>query len=72
MENMQTVEFIELYHKGDDGDYKWIDNHGQLIRCENCKHRGESKDGLYCKTYLIFKDPEGFCDKGEKGKPNEL
>ena len=33
-----NVEFIESYIKKDDGDYFWNDNHGELIRCKDCKH----------------------------------
>lgn len=31
------VEFIESYYKIDGGDYKWDDNHGQLVRCKDCR-----------------------------------
>lgn len=31
------VEFIESYIKIGN-DYKWNDNHGELIRCKDCKY----------------------------------
>ena len=41
----QKVEFIESYIKFVNGsaDYQWHDNHGELIRCKDCKWRS-----LYC------------------------
>lgn len=34
------VEFIESYWTGGEfgSDYKWNDNHGELIRCKDCKN----------------------------------
>lgn len=36
----QKVYFIESYWTGGEygSDYQWNDNHGELIRCGNCKH----------------------------------
>ena len=34
---MAKIEFIESYIKYDGSDYEWSDNHGELIRCKNCK-----------------------------------
>lgn len=46
---MNKVEFIESYIK-QGNDYIWNDNHGELIRCKNCKHRpfinGEYENGF--------------------------
>lgn len=33
------VEFIESYIKIGNSDYQWQDNHGELVRCKDCKHR---------------------------------
>ena len=69
-EEMTKIEFIESYRKGDDGDYLYNDNHGELIRCRNCRHRGDdftaTAGDTYCLKYGIIKDLAGFCDKGEK------
>ena len=36
----RKVEFIESYWTGGEfgSDYQWNDNHGELIRCKDCKH----------------------------------
>lgn len=38
---MRLIEFIESYRKADNGDYQWNDNHGELIRCKDCKWFGK-------------------------------
>lgn len=35
---MVKIEFIESYIKHDGSDYEWSDNHGELVRCKNCKY----------------------------------
>jgi len=40
-EERQTVEFIESYIKIGNGDYHWNDNHGELIRCKDCRFRDD-------------------------------
>lgn len=71
----KKVEFIESYIKHGNGDYTWNDNHGELIRCKDCKHRGYS---MYCPVALIvdlLKDTrvfeykvsdDWFCADGER------
>ena len=40
----KKVEFIESYTKGPSGhDYAWNDNHGELIRCKDCKYYAQTK-----------------------------
>ena len=36
----RKVEFIESYWTGGElgSDYQWNDNHGELVRCRDCKH----------------------------------
>ena len=50
------VEFIESYIKIGN-DYKWNDNHGELIRCKDCGHwdRGE------CFIFSMITDDMCFC-----------
>ena len=38
--NKRLVEFIESYWTGGEcgSDYKWNDNHGELVRCKDCKY----------------------------------
>lgn len=54
----KRVEFIESFIKLGNGDYQWNDNHGELIRCKNCKNY--SGDGMYCGWNMIA-SAEGFC-----------
>jgi len=37
MKEHKRVELIETYLKIGN-DYQWFDNHGELIRCRNCKY----------------------------------
>ena len=37
----KKVEFIEVYIKVNDSDYQWCDNHGELVRCKDCKWFGK-------------------------------
>ena len=70
------VEFIESYIKGVNGsaDYQWNDNHGELIRCKNCKWRGNKKKCIVAfvadkqEFPLFFYDNRGewFCADGVK------
>jgi hypothetical protein len=39
----QRVEFIESYIKIGNGDYQWNDNHGELIRCKDCKYNDDGE-----------------------------
>lgn len=40
-----------------------ISDHGELIRCRDCKHR--MHDGT-CIKNMKRKPDEGFCDEGER------
>lgn len=63
---LKIVEFIESYIKVDGSDYQWNDNHGELVRCKDCKHRD---DGGFClgRGYPEQLVPDdGYCDKGER------
>ena len=55
---MVKIEFIESYIKHDGSDYEWSDNHGELIRCKNCRYWQDNQEGHY---------PHKDCpwDKGE-------
>lgn len=57
----RKIEFIESYWTGGEygSDYKWDDNHGELIRCKDCKHR------LEC-DYWIENGDDWFCADGER------
>ena len=75
----RLVEFIESYWTGGEygSDYKWNDNHGELIRCKDCKHATMTSDGMMCKYCAmdtddfgdqrdVYHDADWFCADGEK------
>ena len=47
----RKVEFIESYIKVGN-DYQWNDNHGELIRCKDCK---------FCDACVLSNSEDGFC-----------
>jgi hypothetical protein len=65
MPETKRVEFIESYIKIGNGDYKWHDNHGELIRCKYCKYY---KDGTgMCALYHAHGCAETwYCADGER------
>lgn len=65
MMEREKVEFIESYIKVQGGDYQWSDNHGELIRCKNCKHYKEGT-GM-CDLYHAHGNAETwYCADGER------
>ena len=66
----QKVEFIESYIKIGNGDYEWNDNHGELIRCKDCKHRllptGETRAECMARAGWFPVDDDWFCADGER------
>lgn len=71
----EKVEFIESYIKIGNGDYQWNDNHGELIRCKDCKHcdvlrtvKGWEIVGTkaYCEKTDCSHELDWFCADGEK------
>ena len=67
----QKVEFIESYIKIGNGNYEWNDNHGELIRCKDCKHGEKTSTFRYypnltwCNKYERSHDDDWFCADGE-------
>ena len=59
------VEFIESYIKNGNGDYQWNDNHGELIRCKDCKYKN---DPINCKLASegMYQKDDWYCADGEK------
>ena len=57
----RKVEFIESYWTGGEygSDYKWNDNHGELVRCKDCKHH------LECDCWIENGD-DWYCADGER------
>lgn len=67
----RKVEFIESYWTGGEygSDYRWNDNHGELVRCKDCKHWDAKKNechniNSYMQYRPCFKD--WFCADGER------
>lgn len=65
----RKVEFIESYWTGGQcgSDYVWNDNHGELIRCKDCKHGCDWDDGRWkCIKNGGMHAPYWFCADGVK------
>ena len=64
----RKVEFIESYWTGGEygSDYKWNDNHGELVRCRDCKHNGDGE--CMIKTGYFPVKPDWFCADGKRGE----
>ena len=64
MTDREKVEFIESYIRIGNGDYQWSDNHGELIRCRDCKYY----DGIsVCtKICLMVSHGDWYCADGER------
>ena len=57
----RLVEFIESYWTGGEygSDYHWNDNHGELVRCRDCKH-----EETCCRRRTD--NPDWFCADGKR------
>ena len=64
-DKLVKVEFIESYIKHGNGDYQWNDNHGELIRCKDCKHYDSDTQSCLDGLDGIFQ-PDWFCADGER------
>lgn len=70
----QKVEFIEAYIKHGNGDYQWSDNHGELIRCKDCKYWSAERINDYnkCRRWIkvgvknFATTGDWFCADGER------
>ena len=67
----RKVEFIESYWTGGElgSDYQWNDNHGELVRCKDCKYLLEHDSGeLECeiKSGWFPVKQDYFCADGVK------
>lgn len=69
-DNRHKVEFIELYIKHGNTDYEWCDNHGELIRCKDCKYYYDVKEREKAETWLpcmrMVTGRNWFCADGER------
>ena len=64
----RKVEFIESYIKGPENyDYKWNDNHGELIRCKDCAEwDAEHYDITICLMIGKIRDADDYCSRAVK------
>ena len=66
----RKIEFIESYWTGGEfgSDYQWNDNHGELIRCKDCKHRF---DGCCYNriNFGLYVADNWYCADGERREP---
>ena len=67
----RRVEFIESYWTGGElgSDYQWNDNHGELVRCRDCKHRDPEDHKCDCGHGIQWQLPrqdDWFCADGER------
>lgn len=69
MKEQKKVEFIESYWTGGPhgSNYVWNDNHGELIRCNDCKLRGTYQCPIYVGGDGMCGRPDDwFCADGER------
>lgn len=60
----QRIEFIESYRKIGN-DYQWSDNHGELVRCKDCKEWDEEKHWCNIRdSYGWDYKPNDYCSYG--------
>ena len=70
-DKLVKVEFIESYIKHGNGDYQWNDNHGELIRCKDCKHARIYENCVKCENagnpgmFATYHQIDWFCADGE-------
>lgn len=68
---MVKVEFIESYIK-QGNNYIWNDNHGELVRCKDCKFYARNKNifhrGSDCLKRIIdtIVPDVDFCSRAER------
>jgi len=62
----QKVEFIELYTKGPGGDYQWEENHGELVRCGDCRYAMDCFEKKACKLDGRTHMSDWFCADGKR------
>lgn len=67
------IEFIESYWTGGEigSDYQWNDNHGELIRCKDCKWFEMPRYGErgFCKNVELIRETTFYCADGERREP---
>lgn len=64
----RMIEFIESYWTGGElgADYQWNDNHGELIRCKDCKWNSGTTEKPFCMMRSVPSLKDWFCADGER------
>ena len=64
----RKIEMIESYWTGGEygSDYKWDDNHGELVRCKYCRKHGDIGCPLWTDSAEWETDDDWFCADGER------
>lgn len=64
----RKVEMIESYWTGGEygSDYVWNDNHGELVRCRDCKHWNADAHDCNIKAGWFACGADWFCADGER------
>lgn len=66
----RKVEFIESYWTGGvyGSDYIWNDNHGELVRCKDCRYVDymDSYKRYQCPKNKRFVEDDWFCGDGKR------
>lgn len=65
---IQKVEFIESYIRLDNGDYQWNDNHGELVRCKDCRYYNEEDHDCNITSGYFHVEGDWFCADGERNE----
>ena len=62
----RRVEFIESYWTGGvhGSDYVWNDNHGELIRCRDCKWYDTELS--FCDNFNLPREQTFYCADGKR------
>ena len=66
----RNVEFIESYIKVGN-DYQWNDNHGELIRCNDCRYWGQDGYREGCKYVMVGMTESDYCSNAERKESHE-
>ena len=75
----RKVEMIESYWTGGEygSDYVLNDNHGELIRCRDCKeryyasNRVQSERSYVCGKHGMEVTPDWYCADGERREDDD-
>ena len=70
----RKIEFIESSWTGGEfgSNYQWNDNHGELIRCKDCKHGHQCEFDIKCENegnpqmFGTRHKPDWYCYDGER------